>query len=91
MLAFFEEDDVLHAKISVSGYVPELESIYKFAEDFFQPYRDNRILITLLKVEFVLIMFLIARVIIEKSRKRKGSTDLDEKAYNRHGKNNQQS
>lgn len=68
-LRFSGENETLQAEISISGYIPDLEKIYRFSIDYFQPFLANRVFITLFIIEFFLIIYLLGQILIRFLRK----------------------
>jgi len=63
-LSFFESSGNLSSKIHVSGYISQLEKIYEFCDNPFQPLFNNRIFMVCLGIEIILIISIIVHTTI---------------------------
>lgn len=63
-LGFIENSGNLSAKIHVSGYIPQLEKIYKFCYNPLQPFLSNWIFMICLGVELMLIIIIVVHAFI---------------------------
>ena len=70
-LSIIEKDKNLTAKIHISGYISQLENIYKVLNDPLQPLFDNFYFMTFAIVEIFLIIYLIFQGVFSIIRRRK--------------------
>lgn len=69
-LSFANNGDNLFCKFFISGYISELDNIYQFLDNPFQPYLKNGYFMKCVYMESVLIMFLIVQKIVGFIKKR---------------------